>query len=46
MEGDRGSGRILFYNCGHKASLTEELVDFLIPSFGCGWDYLCAIDPI
>ena len=44
MESDRSSGRMLFGNRGCKVLLTEELVNFLIPSLGCGGDYFHPID--
>ena len=46
MECDRGSGRVLFHDQGCKVSLTKKLVDFLIPSFGCGGDYFHAVDSV
>ena len=44
MEYDRGSGRMLFCNQDCEALLAEELVYFLIPSFGHSWNYFYAID--
>ena len=46
MESDGSSRGVLFGNRGCKASLAEELVDFLIPSLGCGGDYFHPIDPV
>ena len=46
VECDGGSGRVLLCDQGHKMSLTEELVDFLVPSFGHGGNYFHAIDSV
>ena len=46
MEGNWSSGRMLFCDRSREASLTEELVDFLIPSFGCGRDHLHPVDSV
>ena len=46
MEGNRSSGGMLFCNHSCKLSLTEELVNFLIPSFGHGWYYFHTIDSV
>ena len=46
MECDGGSGRMLFCDRGCEALLAEELVDFLIPSFGPSWNYFHAIDSV
>ena len=43
MEGNRGSGGVLLSDSGHKVSLAKELVNFLVPSFGCGQNYFHAI---
>ena len=44
VEGDWGPGRMLLGDGGHKASLAEELVYFLVPSFGRSGDYLHPVD--
>ena len=46
MECDRGSRRMLLGNRSREASLAKELVYFLIPSFGCGGDYLHPVDSV
>ena len=46
VECDRGSGRVLLGDRSCEASLAEELVDFLIPSFGCGGDYFHPVDSV
>ena len=46
VEGNGGPGGMLFCDHGCKLLLTEELVDFLISSFGCGWDYLHATNSV
>ena len=46
VEGDWGSGRMLFGDGGRKASLAEELVYFLIPSFGRSRDYFHPVDSV
>ena len=46
MEGDRGSGGVLFCDSSHKALLAEKLVNLLVPSFGHGWDYFHAVDSV
>ena len=46
VEHNGSLGRVLFCNGSHKVFLAEELVDFLILSFGSGWDYFHSIDAI
>ena len=46
VECDGGSGRVLLGDRSREASLAEELVDFLIPSFGCGGDYFHPVDSV
>ena len=44
MEGNRGVRGMLLCDSSSEVTLTEELVDFLIPAFGGSRDYLHAID--
>ena len=46
MEGDRGSGGVLLSDSDHKVTLAKELVNFLVPSFGCGWNYFHAVESV
>ena len=46
MESDGSSGRMLLGDRSHKASLAEELVYFLVPSFGRSGDYFHPIDSV
>ena len=46
MESDRSPGRMLLCYGGCEASLAEELVYFLIPSFGRSGDYFHSIDSV
>ena len=46
MESNGGSGGVLFGNRGCKVLLAEELVYFLIPSFGCSGDYFHPVDSV
>ena len=46
MESNWGSGCMLLGNRSCEASLTKELVDFLIPSFGRSGDYFHSVDLI
>ena len=46
VEGDWSSGRMLLGDRSREASLAEELVDFLIPSFGRSRDYFHPVDSV
>ena len=46
MESDWGSGCMLLGDRSCEASLTKELVNFLVPSFGCSGDYFHSVDLI
>ena len=46
MEGDWSPGGVLLCDRGSKASLAEELVYFLVPSFGRSRDYFHPIDSV
>ena len=46
MESDRSPGRVLLGNGGREASLAEELVYFLVPSFGRSRDYFHPVDSV
>ena len=46
MECDGSSRQMLLGDRSREASLAEELVYFLIPSFGCGGNHLHPIDSV
>ena len=46
MECDGSSRRMLLSDGSREASLTEELIYFLIPSFGCGGNHLHPVDSV
>ena len=46
MESDWSPGRMLLGDGGREASLAEELVYFLVPSFGRSRDYFHPIDSV
>ena len=46
VEGDWSSGRMLLCDRSREASLAEELVNFLIPSFGHSRDYFHPVDSV
>ena len=46
VESNGSSGRMLLGDRSREASLAEELVYFLIPSFGHGRDYFHPVDSV